>query len=147
MRAAYLAAVWLHVLAAMAWIGGMVVFVIAVMPYFRGRPEAEKAQFLEWFGQRFRVVSWTCIAILAATGPFNLWVRGVRPEDFLRPEWRSTAFGQMVIVKLSLVAVMIAVSSAHERLGNGRYAKSTGRALLLLGLGVVGAAVMMVRAL
>ena len=49
MRVVYLASVWLHIVAAMTWIGGMVVFVAAVMPYFRQRPEEERARFLDWF--------------------------------------------------------------------------------------------------
>jgi uncharacterized membrane protein len=30
MRAAYLVSVWIHILAAMTWMGGMVLFVVAV---------------------------------------------------------------------------------------------------------------------
>jgi uncharacterized membrane protein len=32
MRGIYLVSVWLHILAAMTWMGGMVLFVAAVMP-------------------------------------------------------------------------------------------------------------------
>jgi len=147
MRGVYLASVWLHILAAMTWVGGMLVFVSAVMPYFRRQPEAARAAFLEWFGPRFRTVSWICFAILAVTGTFNLWARGVRLDDFLRPEWRSTAFGHLVIVKLGLVVLAIAVSVAHELTATRRHARLMGRALLVIGVAVVAAAVMMVRAL
>ncbi len=147
MRGVYLTSVWLHVLAAMTWIGGMVVFVAAVMPYFRRRPEAEKASFLEWFGQRFRVISWTCFSILAVTGTFNLWARGVRPADFLRADWHQTTFGQMVTVKLTLVAVAVLLTILHERKAGSMWARWMGRSLLLVGLVIVAAAVMLVRAL
>lgn len=146
MRVVYLASVWMHVLAAMTWIGGMVVFVTAVMPYFRRQPEAVKTAFLEWFGPRFRVVSWTCFAILVVTGTFNLWARGVRLDDFLRPEWRSTGFGQLLLVKLALVAAAIGMSAAHERMPAAS-ARWVGRGLLLVGLAIVAAAVMLVRAI
>jgi len=59
MRGVYLISVWLHVLAAMTWIGGMVVFVVGVMTYFRRQPSSVKAEFPEWFGPRCRAVSWT----------------------------------------------------------------------------------------
>jgi uncharacterized membrane protein len=147
MRALYLASVWLHVLSAMTWVGGMVVFVAAVMPYFRGRAERERAEFLDWFGRRFRQVSWWCFAILAVTGTFNLWMRGVGPADFLRAEWRATAFGHLAIVKLTLVAIAIAVTVAHERTAAKAYARWMGRSLLLVAIAIVLAAVMLVRAI
>lgn len=145
MRGVYLASVWLHVLAAMTWIGGMVVFVAAVMPYFRRQPTTLKTEFLEWFGRRFRVVSWTCFALLVVTGTFNLWARGVRLADFARPEWHATAFGQIVLLKLTLVAVAVLFTIFHERTANAAWARWVGRGLLLVGLAIVGAAVMLVR--
>lgn len=147
MRGLYLISVWMHVLAAMTWIGGMAVFVIAVMPYFRRQPEEVRAAFLDWFGARFRAVSWACFAILATTGTFNLWARGVRPGDFLRREWHATAFGQLVLLKLTLVTVATLLTIFHERTASARSARWMGRSLLLAGLGIVAAAVMLVRTL
>lgn len=145
MRGLYLVSVWLHILAAMTWSGGMALFVIAIMPYFRRRPETEKAQFLAWFGSRFRIVSWWCFAILFATGAFNLWARGVEPGDFMRPEWRATTFGQVAIIKLTLVAVAVAVSAAHERTRSRMQARWMGRTLLVFAVIIVGLAVLLVR--
>jgi len=147
MRALYLASVWLHILAAMTWVGGMVTFVAAVMPYFRHRPEAERAAFLSWFGPRFESVSWICLAILVLTGTFNLWIRGVQLSDFSRPEWRATAFGQLLQWKLALVALVTVLSATHSRTGSGANARWLGRALLVVGLAIVGVAVSLVRAL
>ena len=147
MRGVYLASVWLHVLAAMTWIGGMVVFVAAVMPYFRRQPEAVKTAFLEWFGSRFRIVSWTCFVILAVTGTFNLWARGVRLADFVRPEWHATAFGQVVMLKLTLVAAAVLLTILHERTAAAAWARWAGRGLLLAGVAIVAAAVVLVRTL
>ena len=147
MREVYLASVWLHVLAAMTWIGGMVVFVAAVMPYFRRQPEAVKTAFLEWFGRRFRIVSWTCFVILAVTGTFNLWARGVRFADFVRPEWHATAFGQIVMLKLTLVAAAVLLTILHERTAAAAWARWAGRGLLLAGVAIVAAAVVLVRTL
>jgi putative copper resistance protein D len=147
MRGVYLASVWLHVLAAMTWLGGMVVFVAAVIPYFRRQPAAIKTEFLDWFGRRFRLVSWTCFAVLAVTGTFNLWARGVRLADFARPEWHATAFGQIVLLKLTLVAAAVLLTIVHERTAAAASARWVGRGLLLVGLAVVAAAVLLVRTL
>ena len=147
MRGVYLASVWLHILAAMTWVGGMVAFVALVMPYFRRQPEATREHFLNWFGPRFESVSWICFAVLVITGTFNLWARGVQPSDFLRPEWRATAFAQLLMVKLGLVAVAIAITAVHGRTATRSQARWLGRSLLIVGLGIVLAAVMLVRAL
>jgi len=147
MRGVYLASVWLHIIAAMTWTGSMVAFVVLVMPFFRTRPEAERARFLEWFGPRFEAVSWSCLAVLVITGTFNLWSRGVQPADFLRPEWRATSFGHTLIWKLSLVAVVTLLSAAHARLQSKSQARWLGRSLLVIGLVIVALAVMLVRAI
>jgi uncharacterized membrane protein len=146
MRGVYLASVSLHVLAAMTWVGGMVIFVAAVMPYFRHQDDQTREAFLQWFGPRFRALSWTCFAVLAVTGFFNLWMRGVRPEDFLRAEWRGTSFGHLVLVKLALVALAVATTALHERPASRAHARWLGRSLLVLGLAIVAVAVMLVRA-
>jgi len=138
--------VWLHIAAAMTWVGGMVTFVVAVMPYFRRRPESEKAAFLEWFGARFRAIAWACFAIIAVTGTFNLWARGVRPGDFLRPEWRATPFGSILQIKLAAVLVAVVLSAVHERTASRGSARWMGRSLLVAAVVITVAAVMLVRA-
>jgi copper resistance protein D len=147
MRGLYLASVWMHVLAAMTWTGGMVAFVVLVMPFFRTRPDAERAEFLAWFGPRFETVSWICLAILAGTGTFNLWARGVQPSDFLRADWRSTAFGATMTWKLVLVAAVTALSATHVRTHSKAQARWLGRLLLVISLAIVALAVTLVRAI
>ena len=146
MRGLYLLSVWLHVLAAMTWVGGMVTFVVAVMPYLRRQDPAVSKSFIAWFGPRFRVLSWTCFTVLAITGTVNLWMRGVRLDDVLRSEWRATTFGRLLLVKLVLVAMVLAASAAHERFQSPALARWMGRSVLLLGVAIVALAVMLVRA-
>ena len=146
MRGIYLVSVWLHILAAMTWMGGMVLFVAAVMPYFKGRPDDERTQFLDWFGARFRALSWWCFGTLIATGSFNMWMRGVRAGDLLRAEWHATAFGRLAMIKLTLVATAIIVSALHERVTARHWARWMGRSLLVVGLAIVAIAVLLVRA-
>ena len=145
MRGVYLVSVWLHILAAMTWVGGMVIFVVAVMPYVRRQDEAARAAFLHWFGRRFRTVSWICLSILAATGAFNLSVRGVRIGDFFRPEWAAATFGQLVLAKLALVAIAVVLSVVHEHTADRSRTRWLGRSLLVIGLLIVAAAIMLVR--
>ena len=148
MRAFYLISVFLHVIAAMTWIGGMVILVVAVMPLLRqSQHKGIRRVFLPEFGRRFGRVSWVCLAILAPTGVINLWMRGVRPGDFFSPEWRSTGFGQLVLAKLSLVLLAVLFSALHQRAAASRHARWFGRSLLVIGVTIVAVAVLLVRAM
>ena len=114
MRWLYLASVWLHILAATVWIGGMGFLVLVVVPWMRSGNRAAGAKILAETGARFRAVGWACFAIVLATGTFNLWGRGVRLGDFARPEWRQGAFGSAVLWKLAVFAAVLALSAAHD---------------------------------
>ena len=113
MRIAYLLSVWLHVLAAMTWVGGMLTFVAVAMPWARGLSEEGKTAFLHEFGRRLRWITWTAFAILTLTGAFNLWVRGVRASHLFNSEWWAGSFGQLLGLKLLLFVIAMVVLVAH----------------------------------
>jgi putative copper export protein len=114
MRTLYFVSVWLHILAATIWIGGMLFLVLVVVPWLRRGGRAHAAVLLRETGGRFRNVGWACFVVLAVTGTFNLWIRGVRPGDFLRAEWLESPFGRAVLVKLSLFMLVLATSVVHD---------------------------------
>lgn len=114
MHALYLLAVWLHVLAAAVWIGGMSFLVLIVVPWLRAGVRSDAASFLRETGRRFRTLGWTCFVVLLVTGTFNLWVRGVRLSDFGRANWLLSPFGQAVLVKLAAFLLVLLVSAAHD---------------------------------
>jgi len=114
MHVLYLISVWIHILAATVWIGGMLFLVLVVVPWLRQGDRANAAVFLRETGQRFRNVGWTCFGILLVTGTFNLWVRGVRLSDFANVAWLSSPFGKAVLVKLAAFAMVLMVSLIHD---------------------------------
>lgn len=114
MPALYLLSVWIHILAAMTWIGGMFFLVLVVVPWLRAGDRANAGAFLRETGQRFRSVGWVCFAILLVTGTFNLYVRGVRLGDFTRAAWLASPFGKSVLLKLGLFALVLLVSAVHD---------------------------------
>lgn len=115
MHALYVLSVWLHVLAAITWIGGMFFLVLVVVPWLRrGGDRAQAARFLRETGSRFRDVGWICFAVLLVTGIFQLWRRGVRWGDFASPEWLGSPFGLAVVLKLAVFAVVLGVSAVHD---------------------------------
>lgn len=164
MHVLYLVSVWIHILAATVWIGGMLFLVLVVVPWLRQGDRVNAATFLRETGQRFRNVGWTCLGILLVTGTFNLWVRGVRLSDFTSAEWLSSPFGETVLVKLVAFAMVLMVSIIHDFVvgprataiiaeaprspqaqGARRRASLLGRANVILALILVAAGVMLVR--
>jgi putative copper resistance protein D len=114
MRWVYLISVWLHVVAAIVWIGGMLFLVLVVVPWLRSGARVDAGAFLRDTGARFRTVAWTCFATLFVTGAVNLWMRGVRPADLLRPAWLASPFGRAVGLKLVVFALVLGVSGIHD---------------------------------
>jgi len=164
MHAIYVVSVWLHILAASTWIGGMLFLVLVLVPGLRGGDGARAAALLRDTGHRFRAVGWACFALLAATGAVNLWVRGVRAAELVDPEWLATPFGSALGAKLAGFAAVLAISALHdfrvgprasaaaERDPGGAEARRLrcaarllGRANVLLALAIVGLAVFLVR--
>jgi len=160
----YIVSVWIHILAAITWIGGMFFLVLIVVPWLRRGDRARAAALLRDTGLRFRRVGWGVFLVLALTGSFNLWFRGVRPGDLIRPEWLATPFGRALGYKLAAFALVLALSVAHdffigpraaievERDPDGarakrlrRLASVLGRVNVLLALLIVGLAVVLVR--
>ncbi len=114
MHTLYLVSVWLHILAATVWVGGMLFLVLVVVPWLRKGGRVDAAVFLRETGNRFRNVAWVCFLIVLVTGTFNLWVRGVRLGDFTRSEWLASSTGHTVLTKLSVFVVVLIVSAVHD---------------------------------
>lgn len=164
MRAAYLISVWLHIVAASVWIGGMAFLTLVVVPWLRAGRERIAGALLRETGGRFLPLAWSVFGILLATGSFNLYVRGVRLSNLLDTGWLATPFGKAVALKLALFATILIVSAIHD-FGVGRRAAAAmeadpqssqalslrrqasllGRINALLALAIVLVAVMLVR--
>jgi putative copper export protein len=110
----YFLSVWIHIIAATIWVGGMLFLVLVVVPWLRRGDPASAGKMLRETGARFRNVGWVCFGLLLLTGTFNLWVRGVRLPDFTRTEWLSSGFGGTVVAKLALFAGVLVVSVVHD---------------------------------
>lgn len=164
MHALYLFSVWIHILAATIWVGGMLFLVLVVVPWLRTGKRPDAAVFLRETGTRFRNVAWTCFALVAVTGTFNLWMRGVRLSDLGRADWLSSPVGQTVLIKLGAFLAVLLISAVHdfvlgprataaiaanprslEAQAERRRASILGRINVFLALALVAAGVMLVR--
>ena len=144
--------VCLHILAAAGWIGGMLFFALVVVPAVRQSQGAEGARvLLSSVGKRLRTFGWALIAVLVVTGAANLRFHGIGWGTLREPGFWRTDFGRALGYKLALVALVVAVSIAHDvlaRTGTRRRLSSwSGRIILLLSMGIVFFAVALVRGL
>jgi putative copper resistance protein D len=99
---------WFHLLAAIAWIGGMLFQWLVLNPVldkFFPDPEGEKIRVR--VGERFRTIRWIALLTLLGTGVFNLIHEGNSAR--LDSEW-----GVYLSVKLLLVAAAMGLSGVND---------------------------------
>jgi uncharacterized membrane protein len=100
----------LHILAAIAWIGGMMFLSLVLAPLVRSRKAAP--EFMALFRSaalRFRLVVWTAMAVLLTTGPMLLAQRGI---DMTNP----ATWPGIVTLKLALVSLLLFLTLLHDLL-------------------------------
>lgn len=99
---------WLHLLAAVGWIGGMIFLSLVLAPLVRGRKAAP--EFMALFRSaalRFRLVVWSAIAVLLFTGPLLAVSHGW-------PLFEPNRWPSPLATKLSLVGVLLVMTLAHD---------------------------------
>jgi copper transport protein len=125
---------WAHIVASGAWIGGLLVLLIAV----RGQPSDVKGRAV----RRFSTTAGIAIVVVALTGTFRAVIEiGSIGQLF------GSAFGILVLVKVALF-VVLALLGAINRFGNVPRASSVLRGLRRVGSTevVIGTAVVLVAA-
>ena len=94
---------WLHVLAAITWIGGMLFVALVLVPVTRRLEDAAlRARLFHAVGLRFRAVGWIALGVLVATGLVH-----VERHPFLLASPRFQ-------VKLALVVLALILSALHD---------------------------------
>jgi uncharacterized membrane protein len=165
MHGIYLFSVWLHILAAVMWVGGTLFLVIVLVPAIR-RPEfgGIAPALIRSTAHRFRWVGWVCFCILIATGLLNLVARGIGFKELGEAAFWQGSFGRTLAIKLILVVAILCVSAFHdfflgpraaavweahptsvETLRLRRQAVQLGRLNLVIALAAILLAIMLVR--
>lgn len=126
---AYHFAVFVHLLAAFVWLGGMFFFAIVGAPVVRSVDDpAMRAGLFRDLGLRFRSVGWGAIGILIATGIWILHLRGLlRAATLFDPGWWGTPLGTALAWKLAVVVGMVGLSAIHDFLLGPRASRTTSR--------------------
>ena len=113
-RGVYQLSVFIHVISAVIWVGGMLFLALVIAPATRHLPPGERAPLFSVIGRRFRVVGWICIGLLIVTGLFNVSARGIGWDDVASGQLAGSDFGRILGLKLLFVAAMLVLSTVHD---------------------------------
>ena len=105
---------WLHLLAAIIWIGGLVFQVLVVFPTLARAATGERIRLALSLEARFRALVWPAVGLILFTGLVNLmqvWYATVVTAGSLSP-----MFIPVLSIKLSLVLGMIALQAVQQLL-------------------------------
>ncbi len=106
--------VFVHILAAMVWAGGMLFLALVLVPALRRETPARRAELMTIVGERFRTVGWVMIATLLVTGVWNLKNRGFSWDAILMGDVLDGRWGRVLLVKLLVVTAVLSTSVVHD---------------------------------
>ena len=95
--------IWIHITAAMFWIGGMLFFSIVLVPSLRGLPIGQRSEVMSRIGRRFRKTGWISLGVLLVTGLLQLYRLGI-----------PVFMGGWIWAKLVMVVLMVSLTLLHE---------------------------------
>jgi uncharacterized membrane protein len=117
----YFLSVWLHILAAAVWVGGLIYTAAVVVPFALTHELTERQRILRGLARRFRWIGWGSIAVLFITGLGNLTLRlspikfsQILNGDLFNPEKVEQLIAIWLPWKFLLVIVMIGLMAFHD---------------------------------
>ncbi|MDQ7028707.1 MAG: CopD family protein [Ardenticatenia bacterium] len=115
MRLLYLISVWLHILMAVIWLGGILFLVLVLVPVTRRWGDRRRtARFIHEVGEQFRWIGWVGFGMLLMSGLFNLAYRGYGWADVVSGRLWQGPFGRALAIKLALFGVVVVLSALHD---------------------------------
>ena len=114
--------VFLHVVAALVWIGGLFFMAGVGAPVLRTvEPVETRVALFRALGLRLRWVGWGALLALLLTGTGILHLRGWLQGDLLGdPAWWGSPVGRALGWKLAMVGVMVILALGHDLLEGRR---------------------------
>ncbi len=112
---AYYLNLFLHILAALTWVGGLFFVVLVLRPVISKMESRQlQANLFDQIGRRFRQVGWIALAILIVTGVLNLHFRGIGMAQIISANFWESEWGSLLALKLLLVAIVLILSYLHD---------------------------------
>jgi uncharacterized membrane protein len=100
--------VWIHLLAAVTWIGGSLFLSLVLAPSYRAMAAKPDAGVLfRTAAKRFRLVVWGGVALLLLTGPMLVIAHGW-------PLFEPSRWPTVLAGKLAMVSVFLVLTAIHD---------------------------------
>jgi uncharacterized membrane protein len=113
--------VWIHILAAAVWTGGLIYTAAVVVPFALTHEREERQRILRGIARRFRRIGWASIVVLVLTGLGNLMLRlspislrQILNGDVFDPEKVENLIAIWLPWKLMLIVVMVGLMAYHD---------------------------------
>ncbi len=110
----YKASVFIHILSAMFWIGGMLFTVAVLVPITRNKVLKPTKNTFYAIMKRFSRLSWILFPVLLVTGGIQLWARGYTFQNLLSNSFWESHFGTTLAFKLTTFALVLVISGLHD---------------------------------
>jgi len=109
-------ALFLHIISAIFWVGGMLFLVLVMAPFLKTIPDPrDKSKIFQVVGKQFRFWGWVAIITLLITGPTILYlIYGIPVQHVFSSEVHSTGFGKAVGMKVALVILIVLSAGVHD---------------------------------
>ena len=99
---------WLHLTAAVALIGGLIVFQFVLTPVFKqATPDPAMQRVRHRLGRRFRTITWVSLIVLILTGAYQILLESGSARI-------ETAWGVVLMLKLFLFAIAFGLILIHD---------------------------------
>lgn len=106
--------VYIHIVSAIIWVGGILFLGLVAAPAVRRLSDAKRTDIMDDIGRRFRTIGYTLLVVLAITGIIQAWVHGATITNVINGTFFATRFGARLGLKLLFIAAMLAVSIVHD---------------------------------
>ena len=111
----YHLSVFIHILSAMFWIGGMLFTAAVLVPASRHKLLRDKrGAVFTLIGKKFSRISWILFLVLIVTGIINLLARGYTVENLTSATFWNSHFGNTLSIKLHLFSAVLIISGIHD---------------------------------
>lgn len=106
---AYVISVFIHVIAACMWIGGMLFLILAFIPGIKKQPN--KVDLIADVSLKYRNVGAVALVALLITGILQLEYRGVQ---WTTAYFMTSSFGKIAGLKILVFAIIVIISLVHD---------------------------------
>jgi uncharacterized membrane protein len=111
----YYVSIFVHILSAIFWIGGMLFTVTVLVPASRHKIIApNRGTFFKIIGEKFSRISWILFLVLIITGITNLTTRGFDWRLFFSLNFWQAGFGYYLGIKLIIFSIVLIISGLHD---------------------------------